>query len=807
MPEKQVRELPAMFFRYDFLPLHVNLTMALTQPKGLHLLKSLALKPLTEYCDELDFYGTFAIILYNAKDRMDRELILRSVKNDFDGWIAEAKIVSCQKIAGEKEAYKVEYQCLRKVKLLRITSDYPCFYVKVGEEMSGYVSDVRKAEAAKRDIFATVKQLAAINSLRKDMVEFCGDNKNLVTFPDLFINVLIAEKKQIIFTANDFRGLFTEADSVLRLQLIAKKLNDFFVLENEGKRAREDIDKKVREVISDGQKEYSLRLKKRALETELEQIEKANSPKTTIEDLAERITNANMSPEAEDEAVKQWERLQTIPKEQNEHSIVLNYLNWLCDVPWCRQSEEEQDISKVRQALDDGHYGLDKPKKILVENIAVRKLNPNKRDNILCFVGPPGCGKTSLGQAIGKAVGRKFVKISVGGVRDEAAIRGHRRTYVGALPGMIMVKMKAAGTINPVFLIDEVDKMGNDMKGDPVSALLEVLDPEQNHSFSDNYFGVSYDLSHVMFICTANVLSDIPAVLRDRMQVIQLPGYAPQEKLQIVKRHLLPKQLNEHGLAKSGLRIADETLLAVMDFYTREGGVRNLERCVCALLRERATLAAQGKRYKREITMSDAEKILGPPQFDRTERLEVVDPGIVTGLAWTSYGGDTLIIESTKMPRLQGETELLYTGNLGDVMKESVYVAFNCARKYIMSTGMDLAFLEKLKIHLHCPEGGIKKDGPSAGAAMTLAFVSLMLNKPIRSGIAMTGEIDLREGGHILPIGGVKEKLLAAHRAGYDTVFIPERNKKDLTDVPQEVKDGLTIIPVSNIAEVIDLAL
>jgi ATP-dependent Lon protease len=487
-----------------------------------------------------------------------------------------------------------------------------------------------------------------------------------------------------------------------------------------------------------------------------------------------------------------------------EYTVTRTYLEWLVELPWSLSTDDHIELKEVRKCLDDDHYDLDKVKKRIVEYMAVRKLKNDKKGPILCLVGPPGVGKTSLGRSVARAIGRKFGRISLGGVRDEAEIRGHRRTYVGSLPGRIIQGIKKAGTNNPVFVLDEIDKLGHDFRGDPASALLEVLDPEQNSSFSDHYLEVTFDLSKVLFIATANQLDPIPWALRDRLEIIELPGYTRQEKKMIARKFLVPKQLEDHGLTTERCEITDEAIFDVVDSYTREAGVRNLEREIGSVFRAVAVKVAEGQAKDHEvIEPAQVEEFLGPKKFVSEVAERTAEPGVATGLAWTAVGGDILFIEATKMP---GKGKLTLTGQLGDVMKESVTAALSFVRGRAAALGLDPGnFLENVDLHVHVPAGAVPKDGPSAGITMYTALVSLLTGTPVRPDVAMTGEITLR--GNVLAIGGVKEKLLAAHRAGIKRVIIPDRNMKDLIDVPAEVKSEMEILGVKRMDEVLALAL
>ncbi|HEX5129869.1 MAG TPA: endopeptidase La, partial [Usitatibacter sp.] len=538
-----------------------------------------------------------------------------------------------------------------------------------------------------------------------------------------------------------------------------------------------DVDERTRESIGEANRKALLREQMRTIQKELgEEDENA----AEIEELEKAVAEARMPEEVEKQARKELKRLARMPEQSGEHSMVRTYLEWLTELPWKAGDGDAIDVAEARRVLDQDHYGLEKIKRRILEYLAVRKLNPEGKSPILCFVGPPGVGKTSLGQSIAKATRRPFTRVSLGGTHDEAEIRGHRRTYLGSLPGNIIQGIKKMGSREGVMMLDEIDKLGHGgFHGDPSSALLEVLDPEQNATFRDNYLGVPFDLSRVMFICTANVLDSIPGPLRDRMEVIQLPGYTAEEKLQIAKRYLVERQLKATGLKPEQAEITDEALNAVIHDYTREAGVRNLEREIGNLLRYVAVRIAEGSIERLTVAPEEVAKILGPRRFDAEVAMRAGIPGVATGLAWTPVGGDILFIEATRMP---GSGKLILTGQLGDVMKESAQAALSLVKSRAEKLGIPAEVLEKSDIHVHVPAGATPKDGPSAGVAMFVALTSLLTARPVRSDVAMTGEISLR--GLVLPIGGVKEKVLAALRAGIRTVLLPKRNERDLEDVP-----------------------
>ncbi len=548
------------------------------------------------------------------------------------------------------------------------------------------------------------------------------------------------------------------------------------------------------------QKEYYLNEKMKAIQKELGRKDDRHNE---IEELRKKIEQARMPKDAEEKAIQELKRLEAMPPMSAEATVSRNYLDWLLAVPWVKRTRERKDLSAAERILNEDHYGLEKVKERIVEFLAVRQLVNKPKGPILCFVGPPGVGKTSLASSIARCTNRKFVRLSLGGVRDEAEVRGHRRTYIGAFPGQIIQMMKKAGTRNPVFLLDEVDKMSMDFRGDPSAALLEVLDPEQNHTFSDHYLDVEYDLSSVFFIATANVLHTIPQALQDRLEVLRLPGYTELEKIEIAQRHLLPKQLRSHGLAETNVRFADSALQEVVRRYTREAGVRNMEREMSAILRKVARkVVIEGRDYTVEIDAANLSEYLGVPRYRASQREEHHEIGLATGLAWTEVGGEILPIEVTLMP---GKGALRLTGKLGDVMQESAHAAMSYVRSRAEEYGIARDFNRRLDVHIHVPEGAIPKDGPSAGITMCTALVSALTRMPVRRDVAMTGEITLR--GKVLPIGGVKEKLLAAHRIGVATVILPRENEKDLADVPKNVSEEMQVRLVDHIDEVLKLAL
>jgi len=594
----------------------------------------------------------------------------------------------------------------------------------------------------------------------------------------------------------------TEKQNILDTLEMTDRLNKVHILLNKEVQVLElgnKIQSQVKEDIDKTQREYYLREQLKAIKKELGEMDEHTAE---IKELQDRITKANMPEEALKAAQKELDRLSKIPPASAEYTVARTYLDWLIDLPWCSGTPDNLDIKNGQKILDEDHYNLEKVKKRILEYLAVRKLKSDMKGPILCFVGPPGVGKTSLGKSIARAMDRKFVRISLGGVRDEAEIRGHRRTYVGALPGRIIQGIKRAASNNPVFMIDEVDKIGMDFRGDPSSALLEVLDPEQNYSFSDHYIDIAFDLSKVMFITTANILETIPPALRDRMEVLELPGYSEEEKAMIAQDFLIPRQLTEHGLSGDYLEFEESAVTAIINSYTREAGVRNLEREIASVCRGVAKQVAEGQKEKATVGEAMLHKFLGPVKFFPEVAERTAEPGVATGLAWTPTGGDIIFIEATQM---RGEKALTLTGQLGDVMKESAQAALSYVRAKAKELGIKEDFFGKTDIHVHVPAGAIPKDGPSAGLTIFIALTSLLTGRSVRSNVAMTGEITLR--GLILPVGGIKEKTLAARRAGITTLILPQKNEKDLEEIPQHIKEALEFKFVNRMDEAIPMAL
>ena len=594
------------------------------------------------------------------------------------------------------------------------------------------------------------------------------------------------EDKQALLEAKDLKARF-------------EKLLGFMDAEMAMIEVENKIKSRVKKQMEKSQKEYYLNEQMKAIQKELNDGEEEDE----ISSYMKKIESTRLSKEAKEKALSEVRKLKTMGTMSSEATVVRNYLDWLLDIPWKKKSKVNKDLAKAMEILEKDHYGLEKVKERIVEYLAVRSRADKVKGPILCLVGPPGVGKTSLGQSIARATGRNFVRASLGGMRDEAEIRGHRRTYIGSMPGKIIQSMKKAGTSNPLFLLDEIDKLGNDWRGDPSSALLEVLDPEQNSTFNDHYLEVDYDLSDVMFVTTANSL-DMPRPLLDRMEIIRLSGYTEDEKVEIAKRHLIPKIFAENAVKKSELAITDAAVRDIIRYYTREAGVRNLERELATIARKavKDILLSKDNNLKVEVNADNLEKYLGVRKFSYGVAEEKDHIGVTTGLAWTEVGGDILFIEAVDMP---GKGKVMQTGKLGEVMKESIDTAYSVVRAHSKELGIDPEVFEKTDIHIHVPEGATPKDGPSAGIAMYTTLVSVLTKVPVRKDVAMTGEITLQ--GRVLPIGGLKEKLLSALRGGIKTVIIPKENEKDLVEIPENVKTGLKIIPVSDVSEVLKIAL
>jgi ATP-dependent Lon protease len=683
---------------------------------------------------------------------------------------------------------RILVQGLRRVETIEFVQSTPFYRARVR-----HLAD---ALHASKDLDAV--QAHMVNQFAKfvSMIPYLPDELQVVVMnikdpgkvTDLIasnLNVSLEEKQELLSTL----------DVRLRLEKLSTILNREIELLELGHK----IQSQVQSELSKNQKEFYLRQQMRAIQKELGEGDPRGAE---MDELRKKMEEAQMPAEARKAAETELERLRIIPPESAEHTVVRTYLEWLLNLPWSVSTEDNLDIPHARQVLDEDHYDLDKIKDRILEFLAVRRLKKDSRGPILCFVGPPGTGKTSLGRSIARALGRKFVRMSLGGVRDEAEIRGHRRTYIGSLPGRILQNLRQAGSNNPLFILDEIDKLGADFRGDPASALLEVLDPEQNNTFVDHYLDVPFDLSRVMFVTTANLLDPIPPPLRDRMEVIELAGYTEEEKLQIARRHLIPKQVKENGLSAAQVTFTTEGLVHLIRHYTREAGLRNIEREIGSICRKVARRVTEGKTEPISVEAAQVRELLGPERFfsEVAERLQ--EPGVAIGLAWTPMGGDIMFIESTKMV---GKKGLTLTGQLGDVMKESAQAALSFIRARADRLGIVPDFFENLDLHVHVPAGAVPKDGPSAGVTLATSLVSLLSGRVVRHDLAMTGEITLR--GKVLAVGGIKEKVLGAHRADIHTVILPKRNEKDLDDVPESVRQEMHFIFVDSIDEVLAHAL
>jgi ATP-dependent Lon protease len=687
---------------------------------------------------------------------------------------------------------KILVQGLSKARITEFTQEDPYFMCKLIKitDVSIEESNVA-ANALMRNIREQLEKVINMGKvLSPDILMILEDIKDAGRLADLVasnLNLHVSEAQVVLETLDPMERLH--------------RINDILSRELEILAMQNKIKSTAKEEISKTQKEYFLREQIKAIKSELGD-ETQKDPDDEFQEIKEKIKKAKMSEEAEKEATKQVNRLEKMHPDSSEASIIRTYLEWMCDLPWSKSSEEHIDLDVALNVLNEDHFELYKVKERILEYLAVRQLKgAGMKGPILCFSGPPGVGKTSLGKSIAKACGREFVRISLGGVKDEAEIRGHRRTYVGAMPGRFIQALKQVKTNNPLILLDEVDKLGGDFKGDPSSALLEVLDPEQNSAFRDHYLNIPFDFSNIMFIATSNVLDQIPAALRDRMEIINLSGYTQEEKVVISKKYLIPKQMDENGINDGHISFSDDGVASVIKGYTAEAGLRNLERKIGAICRKVAMKIAKGEAEKTHVMSETVYKLLGPPVFTKDDEKDVDEVGVATGLAWTSHGGEVLYIEATKM---KGRG-LTLTGQLGDVMKESAQTAIGYIRSQAASLYIDEEVFEKNEIHIHLPAGATPKDGPSAGITLATTIVSLLTNTPINRNVAMTGEITLT--GKVLPIGGLKEKALAAMRMNISTIIIPWKNKKDLEEIPEEYRAKLTFIPVKTIDEVLDVAL
>jgi ATP-dependent Lon protease len=686
---------------------------------------------------------------------------------------------------------KILVQGLAKGRIEEFRREEPFFEVQVTAIAEPEFAELPlEVEALMRTVQNQLVQLQAISNALAPEVMVVVEN---IEDPGGLADLVVGNLSLKIHHAQELLEVF---DPVERLQ----QVNDLLNKELELASMQNRIQSQAKEEMGKTQREYFLREQLRAIQEELGDTDAKTAD---LAELKQKIDDASMPEEALTEASKQLRRLEGMPAEAAEYSMLRTYLEWLAELPWQKTTRDNLDLHKARRILDEDHYSLDKVKERILEFLAVRKLKKKLKGPVLCFVGPPGVGKTSLGKSIARALGRKFVRVSLGGLRDEAEIRGHRRTYVGALPGRIIQGMKQAGTSNPVFMLDELDKVGGaDFRGDPSAALLELLDPEQNHAFSDHYINLPFDLSNVMFIATANIMDPIPSALKDRLEVLRLAGYSGEEKLAIAERFLIPRQLDDNGLKQGDVRFSRSALQRMIREFTAEAGLRNLEREIGSVCRKVARRLAEGRKGPVTITRGNLERYLGPPRYLAEDKLGENEVGVATGLAWTERGGEILHVEVTTM---QGAAKLILTGQLGDVMKESAQAALSYARSHAEELGIDPGFAERLDIHIHVPAGAIPKDGPSAGVTMATALVSALSGRRVDREVAMTGEITLR--GKVLPVGGIKEKVLAALRAGITTVVIPRQNEKDLVEIPAALRRKVTFVAVDNMRQVLDRAL
>ena len=765
VPEDTVRELPVLPSKDLVLFPHMVVPWIVEPPNLVKLID-----------DALGSDRTIAVVFAQERDekKMDLKrigtigLILRMAKDD-EG---HAKLI---------------VQGVSRIHLVELTEKQPYLKAKVQPAKEIVPEDDLEVQA----LMVNIRQsFSKVLELSPNLPNEMGAIVMNITDPGMLADVVVShlnippEEKQEVLEALDIKKRLEIAINILAKQLEILELGH-------------KIQSRVKDQMDKTQREFYLREQLKAIKKELGESEGVSEE---IEELKQQIEAKNLPESARKEVERELDRLSKMHPSSAEYTVSRDYIDWVLALPWNEETEDHLDLERAQEILDRDHYDLEKVKRRIIEYLAVRKLKPDAKGPILCFFGPPGTGKTSLGRSIAEALGRKFYRIALGGVRDEAEIRGHRRTYVGAMPGRIIQGLRRVGVKNPVFMLDEIDKIGTDFRGDPASALLEVLDPEQNASFTDHYLGVEFDLSKIIFIATANVLDTIPPPLLDRMEVLELSGYTLQEKLEIARRYLIPRQLKAHGLTRRNISLPKRVVARIITDYTREAGVRNLEREIASVMRVAAKRIALGETKKIEVTISNLREFLGPPKYELEVAERVRVPGVVTGLAWTPTGGEILFIEATKM---EGSGKLILTGKLGDVMKESAQTALSLVRSKARELGIDPKIFQTTDIHIHVPSGAVPKDGPSAGVATTLALISLLMERSAAPLIAVTGEITLR--GQVLPVGGIKEKVLAAHRAGIKEVILPKRNKKDLEDVPEDVKKALKFHFIQTIDEAIAL--
>ncbi len=698
-----------------------------------------------------------------------------------------SKIKQLLKLPGD--TIRVLVEGINRGRIIEFLENDKFFEVLIEEQVDQGESDPLEEEALMRTVMDSFEEYIKLsNKISPDTLVSVNTVDDIGQFADILAaNVLVKNShKQEVLEA---------FQPIERLQI----LHEFLENEIQILRIEKKINLRVKKQIDKVQREYYLREQMKAIQKELGE---SDSISTDVEEYNERIEKAALPKEVHEKAMKELDRFSRTPASSPESSIIRTYLDWILDLPWNYETKDNHNLKTAARILDQDHYGLDEVKERVMEYLAVLQLTQNMKGPILCFVGPPGVGKTSIAKSIARALGRNFVRMSLGGVRDEAEIRGHRRTYVGSIPGTIISSMKQAGSKNPVFLLDEIDKMSSDFRGDPASAMLEVLDPEQNHTFRDHYLELPYDLSKVMFLTTANTLDTIPRPLLDRMEVIRIAGYTEEEKTNIALKYLIPKQLEAHGLKRGNIIFTEQSVRSIINLYTREAGVRGLERQIAAICRKGVRFLLETGRKRIRITPNNLHEYLGVPRFSVNKANQKDEIGMVTGLAWTAVGGDTLYIEVTPM---MGTGKLVLTGQLGDVMKESARAGLSYIRSKAKEFGIDPEFYSNTDIHIHIPEGAIPKDGPSAGITIATAIISALTKTPVRRDVAMTGEITLR--GRVLPIGGLKEKILAAHRAGITKVIIPDENTKDLEEIPENIREEIEIVAVQHMEEVLEHAL
>jgi ATP-dependent Lon protease len=684
---------------------------------------------------------------------------------------------------------KILVQGTAKGEVEEFLREKPFFEIKIRKVIEHPIQEVSvEVEALMRNVKEKIEQILNLKSLPPEIV-MVTDN---VSEPGVLADLVASNLR---LKLEESQGILEISDPMDRL----RKVNELLSRELELSTVQARIQNQAKDEMNKTQREYFLREQLKQIHQELgEGDERAEE----VIELKKLIEKAKMPLEVKRESEKQLKRLEQMHPEASEASLVRTYLDWLVELPWSKRTKDNLNIQMAKKVLDEDHYNLEKVKERILEYLAVNKLRRKIKGPILCFVGPPGVGKTSLGKSIARALRRNFTRVSLGGTRDEAEIRGHRRTYVGALPGRIIQGIKQAGSKNPVFMLDEIDKLGIDFRGDPSAALLEVLDPEQNHAFSDHYLNLPFDLSQVLFICTANLLDPVPPALKDRMEVIDLSGYTNEEKLEIARKFLIPRQLEENGISASSLDLSDDSVLRIISQYTKEAGLRNLEREIASICRKVARKVAEGKQDITHVTRGNLHLFLGPPKFISEAEREQNEIGVATGLAWTSAGGEILYVEASLA---KGRGNLTLTGQLGDVMKESAQAAVSYARSHAKKLGIKEDFYQKLDIHIHVPAGSIPKDGPSAGITMGTALISTLTKRPVSLNVAMTGEITLR--GRVLPVAGLKEKCLAAYRAGIPTIVVPDRNKKDLDEIPKPLRRKLRFVFAKTMSDVLDVAL